>query len=67
MEQEQKEKLATKDYVLDKVSKVDTDVLHVSKDLKEHKQQNNREIDAIKEEFGGKLDLILEFVKSKTA
>lgn len=65
MEAENQEKLATKDYVLDKVSKVDADVVAVKNDLQQHKHSNEREHDKITKDIDQKLDLIIELVKSK--
>jgi hypothetical protein len=67
MMQENKDKMASKAYVLDKVSKVDTDIVNVKNELSDHKHNNEREHDYLKKDIDRKLDLIIELVKSKSA
>lgn len=65
--QENKEKMASKVFVYDKISKVDADVVNVRKELDDHKYNNEREHDGLKTDIDRKLDLIIELVKSKSA
>lgn len=57
---ENEEKNATKVYVLDKVSKPETDILNLKTELKEHKKDNNEAHrlirDDVKEHFNTRFD-----------
>lgn len=60
---ENKEKMATKGYVLEKVAEVETKVIKVENVIKEHKEDNIREHDRLTHLFDkidGKLDRLIE-------
>lgn len=67
MIQENKDKMASKIFVREEVTKIEIQTLSVGKQLDDHKHNNEREHDNIRKEVSEKLDLIIELVKSKSA
>ena len=63
MEQENKDKMATKMFVLDKISKVDIDISNVKNELNEHKHNSEKDRDRIRKEVSQKLDLIIKLIE----
>ena len=60
---ENKEKMATKGYVLEKVAEIEAKVMKVENVIKEHKEDNIREHDRLTQLFDkidGKLDRLIE-------
>ncbi|MBN2571883.1 MAG: hypothetical protein JXA68_07115 [Ignavibacteriales bacterium] len=62
MENENNEKLATKGYVMDKISKVDTEIVNLKENFKQHKIDNENDKHELKDGYKTEFEYIKQFL-----
>ena len=77
MQSENEDKMASKSYVLDKISKVDTEIVNLKENFKQHKIDNAKDKEELKEGYKTEFSYIrsalddikedLKIIKSKSA